>query len=154
MMNPAMLFENAYVASGGNQHARRAFQAARNSARINRLFNGVLGKNVLLQNPERGQFEGKSSGKVKNGIQSVPISKIVGSISRESDFDISFRPLSAKSAERWSSIDRAYHDGVQLPAVQLFDRDGKYYVVDGHHRISVAALHGQEFIDAVIVPLP
>jgi ParB-like chromosome segregation protein Spo0J len=40
--------------------------------------------------------------------------------------------------------------GINLPPVQLIEVGGRYYVRDGHHRISVAQALGDTFIDAEV----
>lgn len=81
----------------------------------------------------------------------VPLSKIVGSEGRSEDFDADFRPLKMHNRERWISVAAARQTGVVLPAVELLQSGDKYYVRDGHHRISVAKLMGQLEIDARVV---
>jgi hypothetical protein len=50
--------------------------------------------------------------------------------------------------ERWKRIDRAFWRGEELPPVSLYKVGGFYFVLDGHHRVSVARYHGVEWIDA------
>ena len=85
------------------------------------------------------------------GVQSVPIGKIQGSENRSHDFDAEFRPLKAESRERWVNIAVAHERDELLPAVDLIQIDDIYFVRDGHHRISVARMIGQQEIDANVV---
>ena len=85
------------------------------------------------------------------GLQTVRIDQIIGSVNRFEDFDRRFLPRRRHARKRWVSIDRAWHDGVLLPPVQLIRIGDVYFVKDGNHRVSVARQHGQEFIDAVVV---
>jgi len=87
----------------------------------------------------------------KVGTVVVPLSKIVGSEGRSTDFDAEFRPLKKHNRERWIGIAAAYLSGVVLPAVELIQAGDAYYVRDGHHRISVAKALGQLEIDARLV---
>jgi hypothetical protein len=52
--------------------------------------------------------------------------------------------------QRWKRIDRAFHTGEVLPPVSLYKVGGFYFVLDGHHRVSVAAYHGVMWIDAYV----
>jgi len=70
------------------------------------------------------------------GIQTVPIGQIRGSEGRCNDFDTDFHPRQKR--------------GVPLPPVELIRVGEVYFVRDGHHRISVAATLGQQYIDAVV----
>jgi hypothetical protein len=87
-------------------------------------------------------------GRVHRGTRTVPLGQIGGSVGRCSDFDRDFLPAKASVKERWQRIDRAFHRGEELPAVSLYKVGGFYFVLDGHHRISVARYHGVEWIDA------
>ena len=81
----------------------------------------------------------------------VPLSKIVGTEGRSDDFDAKFNPLKRHNRERWIGIVAARQTGVVLPAVELIRDGNKYFVRDGHHRISAAKAMGQLDIEARIV---
>ena len=69
--------------------------------------------------------------------------KIVGSVERRRDFDGSFLPARASVGEKWKRIDRAFQWSEDLPPVELYKvGDAYYFVLDGHHRVSVARYHG------------
>jgi hypothetical protein len=87
------------------------------------------------------------------GHQTVPIEHIVGSEGRYADFDRQFAPRHDATKYRWLSIDRAHHEDVALPAIELYKLGDIYFVKDGHHRVSVARLQGQVDIDAVVTEL-
>jgi hypothetical protein len=74
----------------------------------------------------------------------------VGSVNRYIDFDRAFLPLHNRIASRWQNIDRAFYEDVSLPPIVLYKVGEVYFVVDGHHRVSVARQQGQEFIDAEV----
>jgi hypothetical protein len=80
----------------------------------------------------------------------VPVAQIGGSVGRCSEFDRDFMPAKASVEERWKRIDRAFHRGEELPPVSLYKVGGFYFVLDGHHRASVAHYHGVEWIDAYV----
>ncbi len=85
------------------------------------------------------------------GLQTVAIDLIKGSVERSEDFDETFMPLQEHTRSRWISVDRAYHWSNPLPPVELWKVGGIYFVADGHHRISVASLHRQAYIDAHVI---
>jgi hypothetical protein len=89
-------------------------------------------------------------GRIDRGLRTVPISLIGGSVGRCSEFDGDFMPAKASVEERWKRIDRAFHQGKELPPVSLYKIGSFYFVLDGHHRISVARYHGVEWIDAYV----
>src|ERR687898_2203661 len=89
-------------------------------------------------------------GRIDRGMRTVPVSQIGGSVGRCSEFDGDFMPARASLEERWKRIDRAFHRGEVLPPVSLYKVGGFYFVLDGHHRVSVASYHGVEWIDAEV----
>ena len=84
------------------------------------------------------------------GPSAIRLSNIVGSVGRSSEFDRDFMPTKSSAEERWKRIDRAFHRGEGLPPVSLYKVGGLYFVLDGHHRVSVARYHGVEWIDAEV----
>ena len=91
-----------------------------------------------------------ASARVYRGTRTVPVSQIGGSVGRCSEFDGDFMPTKASAEERWKHVDRAFHRGKELPPVSLYKVGGFYFVLDGHHRVSVASYHGVEWIDAEV----
>ncbi len=87
------------------------------------------------------------------GTRPVDVEKITGSVGRYRDFDGSFLPRKKGMSERWGRVDRAYHQGVELPAVSLYKIGEAYFVRDGNHRVSVARYHGVAAIDAEVVEI-
>lgn len=96
---------------------------------------------------DRVQVESESY----RGMQEVPLDKIVGSVDRFRDFDRRFLPKRSNTANRWKNIDRAYHQDIVLPPIQLYKVGEIYFVKDGNHRVSVAREHGGAFIDAEVI---
>ena len=87
-------------------------------------------------------------GRIHRDIRTVPVGQVGGSVGRCSDFDRDFTPAKANVGERWERIDRAFWRGKELPAVILYKVGSFYFVLDGHHRVSVAQYHGVEWMDA------
>ncbi|MBK8138229.1 MAG: hypothetical protein IPK52_20850 [Chloroflexi bacterium] len=87
------------------------------------------------------------------GQRSISLSQIVGTENRSDEFDIEFHPIKEYLSERWVRVWSAVAQGVPLPPVELLEKDGWYYVRDGHHRISVARALGFEVIEAVVTEL-
>jgi hypothetical protein len=87
------------------------------------------------------------------GLRTVPLDRIVGSQGRSGDFDRAFFPRQSRTRTRWVRIDTAYYQDVSLPPVNLVKIGENYFVEDGNHRISVARMRGQQFIDAFVTEL-
>ena len=90
---------------------------------------------------------------VYRGMRVVEVEKITGSVGRYKDFDESFLPKRKSMSQRWSRVDRAYHQGVELPAISLYKIGEAYFVRDGNHRVSVAKYHKAAAIDAEVVEI-
>ena len=83
------------------------------------------------------------------GTKIVEAEKIVGSVGRRSDFERSFLPARASVEARWKRVDRAFHRIEDLPPVSLYKIGDAYFVLDGHHRVSVARYHGVPTVEAL-----
>jgi hypothetical protein len=128
------------------ERARRRAFFGRVAARLRRECTRLLafdevGKGHLAHNRHR------------LGLRDVEVSKIVGSVGRHEAFDRAFMPTKASLAERWKSVDRAFHSGLELPAVRLYKIKDSYFVLDGNHRVSVARYQGVETIEADVTEL-
>jgi hypothetical protein len=94
------------------------------------------------------------------GMRTVPISQIRGSGGRCDDFDHDFNPLQDHNKGRWLSVAALRRRGKALPPIKLVQVGDVYFVLDGHHRISVARALGQRDIEAKVMvwrvtgPLP
>jgi hypothetical protein len=86
------------------------------------------------------------------GIRPIRVDAIVGTLGREGDFDRNFVPRRSQVERRWRSIDQAFSEG-DFPPITVYEVDGRYFVVDGHHRVAVARRRGVEYIDAEITRL-
>ncbi len=86
-------------------------------------------------------------------MDQIPLDKIEGSVGRYSDFDQEFRLKGIGNEERLASLTKAMQEGRNLPPISLYQIKEKYYVVDGHHRVTVARKLKQESIKAKILEL-
>src|SRR5829696_1251433 len=88
--------------------------------------------------------------RLHRGTRVVEADEIVGSVGRWRDFDRSFLPARASVGNKWKRIDRAFHRGEELPPVELYEIGDAYFVVDGHHRVSVARYHEVPTVEAAV----
>lgn len=86
----------------------------------------------------------------ERGCLTIEVKKIRGSENRVTDFDDGFLPLKHSVRERWAGIYAARACGQSLPAISVVQVGDTYYVRDGHHRVSVARLLGEEYMDAQV----
>lgn len=126
------------------------FRQLRNKAVRRKLLSSLFGRRYRLINLGEMQKTVKVDARTHGGLKLVPLTKIRGSINRCNDFDADFRPLQEYTKERWVNIGLAYSRDEGLPPVELVDLDDTYFVIDGHHRISVAKMLGQREIEAEV----
>jgi hypothetical protein len=131
-----------------SNQVRSDFARARFKAFLNRIINSVEGQPTTLLSYDDVKEKLHLGGPIYRGVKTVEVNKIVGSLNRYHQFDRAFLPLEDQIANRWQNIDRAYYQEVNLPPVVLYKVGDIYFVVDGHHRVSVAREQGQEFIEA------
>ncbi len=126
------------------------FSRARLKAFLNRIRSLVSGTPTRLLSYEEVKSSLHVGGPIYRGIQAVPLKQIVGSLNRYGEFDRAFKPVDDHLAERWQNVDSAFYKAISLPPVLLYKVGEIYFVVDGHHRVSVAREQGQQDIDAEV----
>jgi len=126
------------------------FAAARVKAFFRRLFAFLTGQPNDLLAFEAVREKLHIGGPIYRGVQTVAIDKILGSVDRYRDFDRAFLPKQDFMAERWQKVSRAWYQDLSLPPILLYKVGDVYFVVDGHHRVSVAREKGQEAIEAEV----
>ena len=124
------------------------FAHARFKSFWNRILRILGGQPTTLLSYEEVKEKLHIGGPIYRGIRTVEVSKIIGSLNRYHQFDRTFLPLEDQIADRWQNIDRAFYYDVNLPPIVLYKVGEVYFVVDGHHRVSVAREKGQLEIDA------
>jgi hypothetical protein len=130
-----------------------SYERARLKGAITRLVGAAVGKSATLDSWAEAKHKHgiKCFGSRHGRLQSVPVAAIVGSVDRHTEFDHNFNPLLLSSRHRWRRIYQAMMSDVALPPVQLYKLGNRYYVRDGHHRVSVAKFCGIEYIDAEVI---
>ncbi|UJW33236.1 chromosome partitioning protein ParB [Saccharothrix sp. AJ9571] len=84
------------------------------------------------------------------GLRVIQLSSIVGSVDRGRDFDRRFRPTSGRVRERWERLALAARRGENIPPIEVYRIGGLHFIIDGHHRVSVAHAMGLDMIDAQV----
>ncbi len=130
------------------------FDSARFRA-FRRAVGGVLiGRARRLQSLEPLLAAAGAEGRSFAGVREIPLDRIVGSAAPESktaDFDPAFLPVSRRLRDRWTRIYQAMVEGDELPPIDVYKVGDYYYVIDGHHRVSVARNIGRDTINARVV---
>ncbi len=129
------------------------FLKARRKARVDRVLSTFRWKNPDLLSFYEVTKLIKPESESYKGMQTIPVKNIIGSENRYHDFSSFFAPKNNKLQSRWENIDRARLDDIPLPPISVYKIGEWYFVRDGNHRVSVARMNGQEFIDAEVVEL-
>jgi hypothetical protein len=129
---------------------RSDFSQVRFMGHLNRIWNALSDQPSELLSFDELKERVRIGVSVYRGIKTIRTEQIIGSLNRNHEFDRDFRPIGKVSPQRWQSVNRAFYEGVSLPAIVLYKVGDVYFVVDGHHRVSVARKQGQVFIDAEV----
>jgi hypothetical protein len=133
-----------------NTRARSDYSRARLRAFMKGVWASLSGQPNRLLSYDEVKAKLHVGGPIYRGVQTVRVDQIVGSLNRYHQFDRAFLPTQDDTSARWQSISRAFYQDVSLPPVVLYKVGQVYFVVDGHHRVSVARDQNQEFIDAEV----
>jgi hypothetical protein len=133
-----------------SEQARSDFQRARFKAFIHRVWGTLSGQPSTLLSYDEIKEKLHIGGPIYRGMKTVRVDQIAGSLNRYHEFDRVFLPASDQLADRWQSVNRAFYQEISLPPVVLYKVGQVYFVVDGHHRVSVAREQGQIFIEAEV----
>jgi hypothetical protein len=105
--------------------------------------------NIMLPYDEVVAALGRT-GERRLGLQVITLDSIVGSVDRQREFDRRFRPTSGQVRERWQRLALAQRRGESIPPIEVYRVGDMHFVVDGHHRVSVAHALGLKTIDAYV----
>ena len=132
------------------------FDSARARAFRRSLAAILTGRATRLRSIEPLLRAAGLEGRAFGGVREIPVDRIVGSVAPEGkagDFDPGFLPVNRRMRERWTRIYLAMVEGDELPPIDVYKVDGNYYVIDGHHRVSVARNLGRPTINARVIDI-
>jgi hypothetical protein len=148
------------VFTNPRSQAADLFNSKLASARRHAFLAKLTGKSTALTqftgNSHQGRFNRRSL-----GIKDILVEQVAGTLHRGLDFDEDFRPLRKNLRERWINLYLLMTAG-DVPPIVVYMLGEKYYIEDGHHRLSVARALGIRYIQAevweyarqVIQPVP
>ncbi len=108
--------------------------------------------NIMLPFDEVVAALGRT-GERRLGLQVINLDSIVGSVDRTRDFDRRFRPTSARARDRWERLALAQRRGEAIPPIEVYRVGDMHFVIDGHHRVSVAHAMNLRTIDAYVTEI-
>jgi len=127
----------------------RASRRARLRALVARIRREQASNRLLSFDEVRREHA--ANNRLHRGTRVVEVDQIIGSVGRYDEFDRSFLPARASIGERWKRIDRVFHRAEDFPPVELYKLGDAYFVMDGHHRVSVARYHDVPTVEAAVV---
>ncbi|MGZ9222250.1 MAG: universal stress protein [Anaerolineales bacterium] len=83
-------------------------------------------------------------------LKDIPLDTIVGTVSRYNDFSRTLLPLQVTDGTRWARVRIANDEMEGLPPIEVYQIGDAYFILDGHHRASVARELGNQFIQAYV----
>jgi hypothetical protein len=89
-------------------------------------------------------------GESRIGLRVIKLDSIVGTVDRGRDFDRRFRPTSGRVRERWERLALAARRGEDIPPIEVYRVGELHFIIDGHHRVSVALAQGLSTIEALV----
>lgn len=90
---------------------------------------------------------------VFEGLATIPVAQIVGSVQRGRDFDACWHPLRPRLMKVIDEIEAAQPLALDEP-IEVVRVDRAYFVSDGHKRVALGRRSGREFIDARVSRVP
>ncbi|HEY8761729.1 MAG TPA: ParB/RepB/Spo0J family partition protein [Candidatus Dormibacteraeota bacterium] len=134
--------------------AREDFDAARFRAFRRAVLATLTRRGRGLASMDAALEAAGALGRSFAGEQEIPLDRVVGSAGppgKAGDFDPAFLPVSRRLRDRWTRIYRAMVEGEELPPIDVYKVGDSYYVIDGHHRVSVARSLGRDRINARVI---
>jgi hypothetical protein len=136
----------------------RRFDAARRAALMEDLLRLVARRPVDLLPFEEVRQGLRLRHMVDRGTYEVPLEAIVGTIDRGREFNRMFLPRAESLRHRWERVNELAEGSAGFAPVELYQVGHAYFVVDGHHRVSVARALNLRVIEAhvkeFVTPVP
>jgi len=118
----------------------------------------VIGRSADLLSFNEVYEKLKGARSTDRSLKDIPLDAIVGSVGRCTDFTRSFLPRKINDKGRWARVKAAASGLVGLPPIEVYQIDQVYFVLDGHHRVSVArvleATHIQAYVTEIHTKVP
>jgi hypothetical protein len=130
--------------------AHREWNQARRKALWLQIRSSLSSKKIDLINFDQLSQRFDLGNAAYQGVQKIPVAKIMGSLGRYHDFVQAFLPATESIRHRWEKIAALYLDPSSrgLPPIEVYQVGDGYFVSDGNHRVSVARQLGLKEIEA------
>ena len=117
-----------------------AFGDARKRAAWDVLTSLIAGRNPHLLSFHEAVGDPHGARVAYRGLLDIPVRHIVGSAGREREFTRRFYPLtnSRRQKERWRMAFARALSGIGYPPIEVCQVGKSFFVITGHHRVSIA----------------
>lgn len=129
------------------------FRAAHRKAALETAIASIQGKSADLISYEHVRENLRPIESARRILEDIPLQKIVGSVNRTNDFTRSFLPRQSSDMQRWARVRTGVDNMVGLPPIEAYKVGELYFILDGHHRVSVARELGQDTIQGYVKPV-
>ena len=129
------------------------FRSARRKAVLEELLAALRGKPADLLSYDEVRQKIRTITSATQKLETIPLDKIVGSVNRYTDFSRSFLPRNPADRDRWAHVRAGLEKSAGLPPIEVYQVGDVYFVLDGHHRVSVAREMGTPSIEAYVTPV-
>lgn len=124
------------------------FDEARRAALLGDLLRQIRGRPTDLLDFEEVRHGLRLASLVDRGIHEVPLARIKGTLGRAREFNRAFLPREEALRQRWTEVEGLARGSRGFEPVHLYKVGEVYFVVDGHHRVSVARSVGAPAVEA------
>lgn len=127
------------------------FQSALHRGRLQAFIRRSIGRPYRLVPFETAKRKLNLVSRVKRGRQEIRLEQIVGSVGKHELFSRSLLPLCSRLEARWKNIYTLMQSPRGLPPIEVYQVGEDYFILDGHHRASVARYLGNRVIEAWVI---
>ena len=89
--------------------------------------------------------------RLENGCQEIRLDQIIGSVGKPEFFTPSLWPLYSGLEKRWVSVYELIMGPQGYPPIEVYKVNHRYFILDGHHRASVARAMANRTIEAYVI---
>jgi nucleotide-binding universal stress UspA family protein len=129
------------------------FREARRKAALESMVGTLLGRRTELLSYDIVRKKLRPIESNRHILGDIPLDKIVGSVGRYSDFSRSFLPRKESDRDRWARVRLGVDSMKGLPPIEVYKVGEVFFILDGHHRVSVARETGMKSIEGYIIPV-
>lgn len=141
------------TAQGQLSQAVNDFYAARRKATVESILAMINRRQTNLISYDQVRKNFRTIESARRTLEDIPIDKIVGTVGRYNDFSRSLLPRNVSDAQRWAQVRIGMTGQMGLPPIETYLVGDVYFILDGHHRVSVARELGAKSIEGYVIPV-